>query len=153
MSNENEIEVPSKELIEEYQRIVREMKWQETELTNHRISWMVTFHSLLVAAVAFAWDKPNANPLLIGFTVAGILVSISSWLSLHIGGEATENLKTWWNEHGPKDKIAPPFVAFDAPKAWHWFPLWLILPWHFWPMFSAVGWLLILVYVLNLPSP
>jgi hypothetical protein len=58
-------------------RIVRKMKWQESELTNHRISWMVTFHGLLVAALAFAWDKQN-KAFLVGFTLAGIIVSIWS---------------------------------------------------------------------------
>jgi hypothetical protein len=123
--------------------IVREMKWHENELTNHRISWMVTFHSLLVAALAFAWDKPHSKGLIVGFGTAGVLVSISCWYSLILGGRGTANLMVWWSKYGPKHKSAPRLFAYDA-KENAGVPFWLLLPWNFWPLFTIVAWLLLI---------
>jgi len=136
----------------EDQEVVREMKWHESELTNHRIGWMITFHSVLMAAAAFAWDK-NLS-LLIGLSIFGLVISLSSGVGLWLGGQGSKNLTEWWKNYGPSDDSAPPLDGIDA-QAGSVNPLqsFLLLvfgwafPWKFWPVLSVAGWLVFLGFV------
>lgn len=151
---------PDENMLERYREIVREKRWQETELTNHRISWMVTFHSLLITAISFVWEKGNdSKPVLIGFIFAGIFVSISSWFSLYIGKKAAEKIREEWKRIKSRSVYEPELIGYDAMDAWEnkksWkksLCIWLILPWHSWPFMSLIGWFTLLCYIFHLPQ-
>ncbi len=111
--------IPDENVLERYQAIVREKRWQETELTNHRISWMVTFHSLLITAISFVWEKGNdSKPVLIGFIFVGIFVSISSWFSLYIGKKAAEEINEEWKKIKSSSVYEPKLIGYDAMNDW-----------------------------------
>lgn len=119
----------------------RELRRHESDLINHRITWMVTFHSLLVAAVSFSWGKDVF--LVVGFTVAGAIISASSWISVAIAVHAQLQIDIWWNKHVPERPSALP-IAYNANRYLKPF-----LPWHFWPALTLLGWLLLGYHALN----
>jgi hypothetical protein len=144
----NLVGIDLKEL-EKYRQIHREMRWHENELIDHRISWMLTFHSLLIAAVAFAWqDKANHSTylLLIGFSIAGILVSISGGLSISIAHKAGLEHDKWWLLYGTSNiKGAPPIYGYEIKNGWEW-KVKFLFPEYFFPLFFEAFWIVLILY-------
>lgn len=129
--NSSESTTPSKDVF----AAAREMRRHENDLINHRITWMVTFHSLLVAAVSFSWGKDAF--LVVGFTVAGAIISASSGVSILIAEKSQLQIDSWWNKHASELQGKLP-IAYEANRFFK-----LFLPWRFWPLLTLLGWLLL----------
>src|SRR5205085_12141104 len=68
-------------------QIIREMIKQESDVSNHRLTWMVTLQGLLFAGLGFAWKEGKA--LITVLAILGVLSSASSLIALHIAHRAT----------------------------------------------------------------
>jgi hypothetical protein len=118
--------------------IVRSMLDHESDVINHRITWMGTFQGLLFAGLAFFWDKAGTRWLMLVFCALGIAISSIMSVALFKASLATRDLLKWWSEKGPKDYDGPPIIGqtFDSRAqffilfpAWNFIPFCFILAW------------------------
>ena len=53
-------------------RTLRQLVKAENEFINHRLTWLGAFQGLLLAALAFAWDKGDTRWLVVVICVVGM---------------------------------------------------------------------------------
>lgn len=75
----------------------------ETELIHQRMTWLGTFQGLLFAAVAFAWDKQSAKPVLYVACIVGVLVSTSIDHAIRRANIAIDKATAEWDRIKPAD--------------------------------------------------
>jgi hypothetical protein len=121
----------------------RQMICHENEVTNHRVSWLLTLEGLLFAALGFAWDKPDGKPLIWVFCFLGALVALSAWSVLDGSQLAIERLRKWWIDFPYKSEKSPGILGYcyepkRFPKLFPW-----LLPWRAFPILFVTAWLLV----------
>ena len=127
--------------------IIRTMINNENRVLNDRITWLTTIQGLLFAALGFAWDKDDAQAVIIIVSCLGVSVALASWTSFTISNKARKDLDAWWEAHKPEDYDGPPVIgirSFDQDT-----PIKLLIrslrPWRSLPIFFILGWLSVLV--------
>jgi hypothetical protein len=91
----------------EFSNVIRGMIVHEDDLTNQRLTWMATLNGLMLAALGVMlgviWQK---EPVVVGwqhyliiwaFCLFGIVICISSWLTLMASHLARERLQALWD--------------------------------------------------------
>ncbi len=79
-------------------KIIREMIWHEDNVLNTRLSWCATIEGLLMAALAFGWEKaPSALVILVAG--AGVVVGSSTLYATRTAVETMRELTDWWTNH------------------------------------------------------
>ena len=92
--------------------IIRAMIVHENDLTNHRMTWLVTLHGLLFASLGFAWkDGKELVPLISGL---GILTSYSIRIHLKLADHAIKTLVARWDQFGKDDYTGPDVIGLRA---------------------------------------
>jgi hypothetical protein len=122
----------------EYCSIIRGMIVHEDGLTNQRLTWMTTLNGLMLAALGVMlgviWQKEYHVVLWKHYAVAwafclfGIVICVSSWLTLMSAHLARNRLKElWvrrfqlqkWDPDKPKESDAPPrYEAIPPLSGW-----------------------------------
>jgi hypothetical protein len=124
----------------EYSDTIREMIRHDDEQVNRRITWFCTVQGLLFAAMAFAWAKPGAKPLVFVFAVLGIMVSISTYYAVRAAMLAIVSQRTWWDEHKPKAYLGPDVISRRPDDRSHpWLRPGIVLPFGFSAAWLGVG--------------
>ena len=111
--------------------VARELIKQENELMNHRITWFITLQGLLFAALAFAWDKNDAQGLIFVLCSLAMLVAVSTAFILWGCAAAIEQLH---REH--------PRAAMVIGRRASWIEK-IAYPWYAFPVLFFVAWGLI----------
>lgn len=76
----------------------------ENELINQRLTWLGVFQGLLLAALAFAWDKKQQDEcLVVVLCFLGAFVALSCWRGTLLANKAIDNLSSYWDKVKPKD--------------------------------------------------
>lgn len=130
---------------DKWAEIIRSMLMHESEVMNHRITWLVTIQGLLFAGLGFAWDKGDAKNLVTVFSVVGILVSASAHTVLFFSSQASRDLVNWWNEHKPLGYLGPDVIGGQPTSPQQRSILWLLRPWRSLPWIFASGWSVIMI--------
>ncbi|NJN87574.1 MAG: hypothetical protein HC881_16265 [Leptolyngbyaceae cyanobacterium SL_7_1] len=99
----------------------------ENDLMNHRITWFITLQGLLFAALGFAWDKQDAQKLILILSILGTLTSISSGFVLWGGASAIDEL------------LKKTTIGRRAKKIERFF-----YPWYTFPLLFLAAWIVIL---------
>jgi len=116
---------------------VRQMIKHESDVTNHRLTWLVTLQGFLFAALGFAWrDGKQLIPLL---SVIGIASSISMLFPLYCADAAIRDLVRRWDTEKPVDFVGPDVVGYRPTGRL----ISLFLPWFLLPAILAVGWVVV----------
>jgi hypothetical protein len=117
-------------------QVFRELIRLENETLNYRMSWFLTLHGFLFAAMAFAWDKDVA--LIVVFAVVGILSSTSVGILLRLGTLAIRQLEERARSIGDEQVIGRGHRETSALMHF-------LLPWHFLPILFAAAWAALIV--------
>ena len=80
---------------------LRQLVKAENEFINHRLTWLGTFQGLLLAALAFAWDKDGTWWIVIILCLVGMAVALSTWVATLRANEAIEKVNKRWDEIMP----------------------------------------------------
>ena len=152
MNNSNE-EKLQKELFE-YASVLRTMIQHENEITNHRLTWMLIFQSILFATSVSFWRIHLLLFIVIG--LLGIFTSISFSYALRLSTNARVYFRNLWtvkikDNKEIADKI-PPIVG-DPPSAGDsgkikkpkLFRLRKLHPWIFIPRAMILCWLTLII--------
>jgi hypothetical protein len=70
---------------------IRELIRHENELINQRLTWLGTFQGLLLAALAFAWDKKSAGGIVCVLCTVGAMVAISTGVATRRANRAIDD--------------------------------------------------------------
>jgi hypothetical protein len=99
-------------------KIIRDMIWHEDVVLNSRLTWCGTIEALLMAGLAFGWDKaPSAIVYIVA--VAGAVVGISTFYATRTAVETMRELTMWWtNNH--IDTYRGPDVIGHRVDRWRW---------------------------------
>jgi hypothetical protein len=113
--------------------IIREMIRHEDNLLVNRTNWMITLQGLLLAALAFSWDRHMAVTFLIGGL--GILYSLFFIRYLNLTDKAIFKLLKWWDDNGA-DYDGPSVIGLRdeeiiGPPPWKLLPWTFIISWVF----------------------
>jgi hypothetical protein len=127
---------PDPLIMEEFDRL-RKMIEYENELINQRLTWFGTFQGLLLAAVAFAWDK-DARALVWIFCSLGALVALSSLFGTGRANRAIAGLRAHWDKTKPKDYAGPDIEGVRSDSGFWW-----LMPGYALPFLSCLGWIAI----------
>src|SRR5262245_42310790 len=124
--------------------IVRAMIQHENEIINDRLTWLLTFEGLLLTALGFAWGAKDSKPLVVIFSVLGVIVSLVSLFGLIASTNAMYGLVDWWYEHRPKEYAGPDVIGAAVPR--DWWPGWrYVTPWTMFPLLFVGTWVAILI--------
>src|SRR5438128_4547170 len=96
--------------MDEHAKTVRDMVKHENEVTNHRITWLLTTQGFLLAALAFA--SKNASGLVPYLCILGMVGSILTILNVSFSTNAVSRLVRWWQTNGQK-YAGPPVIGVD----------------------------------------
>lgn len=118
--------------------IVRVMIRHENDLTNHRLTWMLTLEGFLFAGIGFAWDKRPTPELVFIFAILGTATAGTAVIVLDAAHSAILSLATWWDKHKPNDSYAD-VLGF---RGHHWV-LGIFAPWRIVPLALVVTWYLL----------
>lgn len=132
---------------------VRSAIEHENELTNHRLTWLLTSQGFLFAAFALIFQASTKTDvkdelrifyyyILAGFAATGIIISFYLWLLLQGAEIQHEKLRTWWLKR-PKDDFRHPSICGD--------PKWTnrIFPTSGLTFLFVVSWIIFIVVTLN----
>jgi len=117
---------------------VRSAIEHENELTNHRLTWILSSQAFLLVAFALMFqastktdvDKlllPFYRYLLAGISTIGILAAVYLSSGLAAAQRQHKQLETWWAKR-EKDASRHPPICGNAPQ------LFLKLPYHGFPL-------------------
>ena len=121
--------------------IIRSMIKNENDLINHRLTWLGTFQGLLLAALAFAWDKIDAWGVVTILCVLGALVALSTGVATLLANQAIKILVDLWDENMPNGYFGPDVEGARSHKRWFRF----LMPGYFLPLLFIVGWIAITI--------
>ena len=146
MNNSNEEQL-QKELFE-YASVIRTMIKNENEITNHRLTWMLIFQSILFAASASFWEIHLLLFIVIG--LLGLFTSISFSYALWLSQNARNHFRNLWNlkikdNKEITDKIPPVVGDFGEIKKPMLFRLKKLHPWIFVPRALMLCWLTLII--------
>lgn len=132
---------------EHYEAIVRDMIKSENELMNQRMQWMAAFNGLLFAALGFAWDKPGVKFLTTVFSLLGVSASFLNGIALIFTSNAQRRLLAWWHSNKSKNYTGPGVMGCEPldKKMYSFY----VTPWITLAFVFTVGWLAILLFVLQ----
>jgi hypothetical protein len=132
---------------EHYEAIVRDMIRSENELMNQRMQWMAAFNGLLFAALGFAWDKPGVKYLTTVFSLLGVSASFLNGIALIFTSNAQRRLLAWWHSNKSKNYTGPGVMGCEPldKKMYSFY----VTPWITLAFVFTVGWLAILLFVLQ----
>ena len=118
-------------------QVIRDMINHESEVTNHRLTWLATLHGLLFAALGFTWK--DGRELIWLLAVLGIATSLSILVPLGFASSASRTLFELWEENKPEDYNGPPVIGRGpvGPLAS------LFFPWFLLPVLLAVAWIVV----------
>jgi hypothetical protein len=106
----------------------------ESEVTDHRLTWLVTLHGFLFAALGFAWkDGQRLIPVL---AVLGIVTSVSMMFPLYCADVAIRNLVSEWDAHKPAGYRGPDVIGYRPVSVIRR----LMFPWFMLPGLLAIAW-------------
>ncbi|MHC4648916.1 MAG: RipA family octameric membrane protein [Planctomycetota bacterium] len=122
---------------------VRDMIKHESNVMNHRFTWLVTLHGLLFAALGFAWDDAgNAKGLIIVLAMLGITTSLSIMITLYTAHAAMVRLVKAWGDNKPSDYEGPDIIGYRGALP---LPVAIVLPWVVIPVLLALAWAVVLI--------
>jgi hypothetical protein len=124
--------------------VIRSMIQHENEIINNRLTWLLTFQGLLLAALGFAWGAKDSKPLVVIFGALGIIVSVVSVFGLLAATNAMYGLVDWWHEHRPAGYSGPDVIGAAVPPD-RWVGWRYLTPWNLFPLLFAGAWAAILV--------
>jgi len=124
----------------EYTETVRQMIIHESNVTNHRIMWLVTLNGFLFAALGFAWK--DGQQLVQVLALLGIATSISTMIPLYCADVAIRNLTNQWDTNKPNNYEGPDIIGYRPVS--FWIRIWM--PWIFLPGLLTLGWVLVLIF-------
>lgn len=134
---------------------VRSAIEHENELTNHRLTWLLTSQGFLFAAFSLIFQASTKTDvkdelrifyyyILAGFAFTGIIISFYLWLLLQGAEIQHEKLRTWWLEKFEgRDDPRHPSICGD--------PKWTsrVFPASGLPFLFVVSWIIFIVVTLN----
>jgi len=123
--------------------VVRSMIEHESRMINHRLTWLVTVHGLLFAALGLLWkDGADIVPIL---SCLGVTISISIFFPLWAADLAIRKLVRDWDENSTEDeRTKGPDIIGKRPAA---IGVHFIYPWLCIPIALAAAW--IVVWILS----
>ena len=133
--------------MEEFEAIWERVK-HENELINQRLTWLGTFQGLLLAALAFAWDKSDAKPIIFVLGILGIAVAASIAIGTCRANQALNRLGRYWDKVKPKDYSGLDVEGIRSQAGCFW---WL-MPGYFLPIAFLVAWVAILYFHYHRPN-
>ncbi|PYL22809.1 MAG: hypothetical protein DMF37_11340 [Verrucomicrobia bacterium] len=125
--------------MDEFSTIWERIK-HENDLVNHRLTWLGTFQGLLLAALAFAWDKHDAKYMIYALGALGVSVALSIAVATYRANKALDRLSRYWDKVKPKDYVG---LDVEGVRSRSGFFRWL-MPGSFLPLTFAVAWIVIL---------
>jgi hypothetical protein len=121
--------------------ITREMIKNESDLINHRLTWVVTLNGFLFATLGFAWK--DGKQLLPIIAILGMATSLSILFPLGAAQLAIDGLVKAWDENKPLDYQGPDIIGHRTKKT---FPhanktiIYAGLPWFLLPILLIIAW-------------
>lgn len=116
---------------------LRQMIRHECEVTNDRLSYLLTLQGLLFASLGFAWG--NARSLILLLSVVGILTSVSILYMLRLAQQAIAGLIKTWDLNRSQNYDGPDVIGIRPRQAVHrWFSPSFILP-----MIFIIAWTIV----------
>ena len=94
---------------ETHAAIIRSMVVHEDDVTNHRMTWLVTLHGFLFAALGFAWKDGKVLIPLLGFV--GVFTSLSIMYHLFLSHLAIGRLVGMWENNKPDPYDGPDVIG------------------------------------------
>jgi hypothetical protein len=125
--------------MDEFSKIWERIKY-ENELVDHRLTWLGTFQGLLLAALAFAWDKRDTKWMIYALAFLGLAVALSIAVGTCRANRALRSLSQYWDSVKPKGYVGLDVEGVRSHRGFFW---WL-MPGSFVPLAFAVAWLFIL---------
>ena len=95
---------------ETHAAIIRSMVVHEDDVTNHRMTWLVTLHGFLFAALGFAWKDGKVLIPLLGFVGVFTSLSIMYHLFLSHPGQS-RRLVGMWESNKPDPYDGPDVIG------------------------------------------
>lgn len=127
-------------------QIFRDMIVHESNVVNHRLTWLFTLNGFLFAALAFAWQ--DGQELIPYLSTLGALVSVSILLPIYGSNKAIDRFVEKWDKMKSQGYDGPDIIGYrPVPKVLR--PFRLLQPWYFTPFILSVFWLVILVRALS----
>jgi hypothetical protein len=126
----------------------RSLLKHESEVTNHRMSWLGTFQGFLFAALGLLWQG-NEPSLIIVLCFLGMIISAMAWWGLLLTALATCDLNEAWNKLVPPNYAGPPIMGFGPKKPQLY--KYLLTPWGFSALSFVIVWAIILGIELHRP--
>jgi hypothetical protein len=124
----------------EEEKTIRAMIVHEDDVTNHRLTWLVTLQGFLFAALGFSVEKQKflLIPTLSGL---GAATALSTLYHLWLSQCALRDLVRDWNENRSYEN-GPPVIGYNTterairsfPSPWFTIPVCLFVAW------VVIGW-------------
>ena|SRR2546428_3639312 len=119
-------------------KTIRELIKQESDVSNHRLTWMVTLEGFLFASLSFAWNEGVALSAVLAFL--GVFSSVSSLIALYVAHEATVKIIASWERNRPQDYDGPDVIGYFVKGRLRTFAM----PWFLLPFLLILTWVVIL---------
>lgn len=126
-------------------QIFRDMIVHESNVVNHRLTWLFTLNGFFFAALAFAWK--DGKELIPYFSTLGALVSVSILLPIYASNKAMDRFVEKWDEMKSHDFDGLDIIGY-RPVRKTLRPFRVLQPWYFTPFILSVFWLVILARAL-----
>ncbi len=114
---------------QQYTTVIREMIRHESDVTNHRIMWLLVGQGFIANAYVSVKDAGTATHLLLGF--AGMLVSLSAFLMLYQSYQARGDLRFLGQQakKGALKEELLPMVGWPQKRIKGWWRDSWVCPW------------------------
>ncbi len=122
---------------------VRLMIRHENEVIAQRMTWLITLHGLLFAALSFAWK--DAKPLVSVLCFVGVSVSVFSTMNVIAATRAQYRLSDWWEQNKPPDYKGPDVIGLriGARLRRRIGPLQYLTPQDYLSIILAIVWIIV----------
>lgn len=131
---------PSDSDCDKWSEIIRELIRHEDQLRNHRMDWFLRSEGFFFAALAFAWDKPNADSIVTLLAFVGIGFAWMSADGLELSRKAKAQAREWWDTNVRPHYRGPDVVAYrsaeDLRSSFPWLRAWR----YGFPVLFTVAW-------------
>jgi hypothetical protein len=117
-------------------KTIREMINHETQLINHRLSWLATLQGFLFAALSVAWQNGQAV-IPVFLVIVGVVSSVSVLMALIFADLAIQGLLNEWNKRSEQYK-GPPVIGYALKRRYRF-----CLPWFVLPLLFAFTWVVL----------